>query len=119
MTRIAKRIALAVATIAAVVTAAPLFVGVNPAKAENLKMAQVGVDVQVGRDRDERVYRDRDRRDRDDRVYRDRDRRDSDVTVGFGPQGIVVGPRNRCHTVTTTVERDDGRRVTRKERQCD
>ena len=110
MKRIAKRIALAVATIAAVVTAAPLFVGVNPAKAENLKMAQVGVDVQVGRDRDERVYRDRDRRD---------DRRDSDVTVGFGPRGIVVGPRNRCHTVTTTVERDDGRRVTRKERQCD
>ena len=110
MKRIAKRIALAVATIAAVVTAAPLFVGVNPAKAENLKMAQVGLDVQVGRDRDERVYRDRDR---------DRDRRDSDVTVGFGPRGIVVGPRNRCHTVTTTVERDDGRRVTRRERQCD
>jgi hypothetical protein len=107
-----KRIALVVATIAAVVTAAPLFVGVNPAKAENLKMAQVGLDVQVGRDRDERVYRDRDRRDRDVR-------RDSDVTVGLGPGGIVVGPRNRCRTVTTTVERDDGRRVTRKERQCD
>jgi hypothetical protein len=105
-----KRIALALATGAAVLTAAPLFVGVNPAKAENLKMAQVGLDVQVGRDRDQRVYRDRDRRD---------DRRDSDVTVGLCPRGIVVGPRNRCHTVTTTVERDDGRRVTRKERQCD
>src|SRR5258708_23420850 len=98
MTRIAKRIALAVATIAAVVTAAPLFVGVNPAKAENLKMAQVGVDVQVGRDRDERVYRDRDR---------DRDRRDSDLTFGFGPPGIAVGPPHRGPTASTTVHSGD------------
>jgi hypothetical protein len=86
--------------------AAPLFVGSIPAKAENLKVAQAGVDVQIGRDRDERSRR-------------DRRREDGDLTVGFGPRGVVVGPRQRCHTVTTTVERDDGREVTRRERRCD
>jgi hypothetical protein len=105
-----KRIALAVATISAVVTVAPLFIGSIPAKAENLKMAQVGVDVQVGRDRDDRIDRDRSER---------RDRRDRDLAVGVGPGGITVGPRHHCRTVTTTVDRDDGRRVTRRERQCD
>ena len=79
-----------------------LQLSVVPAKAESLKLAQV--DVQIGRDRDDRVYR---------------DRRDSGVTVGVGPQGITVGPRARCRTVTTTVDRDDGRRVTRTERRCD
>ena len=68
-------------------------------------MAQV--EIQVGRDRDVREERSH------------RDRRDSGATVGVGPGGIVVGPRERCRTVTTTVERDDGRRVTRKERVCD
>ena len=97
------KIALAISAAAVVLTAAPLFVGAIPAKAQSLKMAQ-GVDVQVGRDRD-----DRDRRRRND----------SDVTVGVGPGGVTVGPRQRCRTVTTTVERDDGRMITRKERRCD
>ena len=41
------------------------------------------------------------------------------ATVGVGPGGIVVGPREHCRMVTTTVERDDGRKVTRRERVCD
>jgi hypothetical protein len=106
-----KRIALAAATAAIIFTAGSSFGGVIPAKAENLKIAQV--EIQVGRDRDV----DRDRDVRDERSHRDR--RDSGATVGVGPGGITVGPRERCRTVTTTVERDDGRRVTRKERVCD
>src|SRR6266446_5067368 len=70
-----------------------------------VKMAQ-GVDVQIGRDRD-------------DRYYRDRRRYDSDTTVGVGPGGVTIGPRQRCRMETTTIERDDGRRITRKERRCD
>jgi hypothetical protein len=100
-----KTIALAVATAAVILTAASPLGGVTPAQAENLKMAQV--DIQVGRDRDVR----------EDRYYRDR--RDSGTTVGVGPGGVVIGPRDHCRTVTTTVDRDDGRRVTRKERVCD
>jgi Ni/Co efflux regulator RcnB len=98
-------IVLVVATAAAVSTAAPLLGGAISANAGSLQIAQ-GVDVQVGRDRD---------RDRDEH----RDRRDSGVTVGVGPGGVRLGPRERCRTVTTTVQRDDGRTVTRKERQCD
>jgi hypothetical protein len=100
------KIAVSVAAAAAVLMTAPLLVGAIPAKAENLKMAQA-VDVQVGRDRD------------DDRDHRRRN--DSDVTVGVGPGGVTVGPRQRqnCRTVTTTVERGDGRMITRKERRCD
>jgi hypothetical protein len=30
-----------------------------------------------------------------------------------------AAPRQRCRMVTTTVEWDDGRRITRKERRCD
>jgi hypothetical protein len=61
-----------------------------------------------------------DRAGRDDRYDRDRRRRYySDTTVGVGPRGVTVGPRQRCRMVTTTVERDDGRRITRKERHCD
>jgi hypothetical protein len=97
------KIALAVAAAAAVLTTAP---PVTPAKAQGVKMAQ-GVDVQIGRDRDDRYYRDRGRR------Y------DSDTTVGLGPGGVTIGPRQHCRMVTTTVERDDGRTVTRKERRCD
>jgi hypothetical protein len=93
------KIALAVAAAAAVLTTAPL---VTPAKAQGVKMAQ-GVDVQIGRDRDDR----------------DRRRYDSDATVGVGPGGITIGPRQRCRMVTTTIERDDGRRITRRERRCD
>jgi hypothetical protein len=94
------KITLAVMAAATVLTTTPLII---PANAEGLKMAQ-GVDVQIGRDRD--------------RDYRyDRERRD--VTVGVGPGGVSVGPRERCRTVTTTVEREDGRMVTRKERRCE
>ena len=98
------KIALAVAAAAAVLTTAPL---VTPAKAQGVKMAQQGVDVQIGRDRDDRYDRDRGRR------Y------DSDATVGVGPGGVTIGPRQRCRTETTTIERDDGRRITRRERRCD
>ena len=79
---------------------------VTPANAHGVKIAQGG-DVQIGRDRDDRYDRDRRRR-----YY-------SDTTVGVGPRGVTVGPRQRCRIVTTTVERDDGRRITRKERRCD
>jgi hypothetical protein len=98
------KIAFAVAAAAAVLTTAPL---VTPAKAQGIKMAQ-GVDVQVGRDRDDRY--DRDRR---------RGRYDSDTTVGLGPGGVTIGPRQHCRMETTTIERDDGRRITRRERRCD
>jgi hypothetical protein len=100
------KISLAVAIAAAVLTPAPLLVGTFPAEAQNLKMAQ-GVDVQIGRDRDDRYDRDR------------RRRYDSDTTVGVGPGGVTVGPRQRCRMETTTIERDDGRRITRRERRCD
>jgi hypothetical protein len=96
------KIALAVAAAAAVLTTAPL---VTPVKAQGVKMAQ-GVDVQIGRDRD-------------DRYNRDRRRNDSDTTVGIGPGGVTIGPRERCRMVTTTIEQDDGRRITRQERRCD
>ena len=76
------KIGFAVAAAAAVLMTAPSLVSTTPAKAQTLKMAH-GVDVQLGRDRD-----DRDRRRRND----------SDVT---------------------TVDRDDGRTITRKERRCD
>ncbi len=94
------KIAFAVAIAAAGLMSAPLLVGTIPAGAQNLKMAQ-GVDVQIGRDRD-----------------RSR-RNDSDVTVGVGSGGVTVGPRQNCRMVTTTVERSDGRSITRKERRCD
>jgi hypothetical protein len=97
------KIAFAMAAAAAVLTTAPL---VTPAKAQGVKIAQ-GVDVQIGRDRGDRY--DRDRR----RQY------DSDTTVGVGPGGVTVGPRQRCRTVTTTIEGDDGRMIRRKERRCD
>jgi hypothetical protein len=98
------KIALAVAAAAAVLTTAPL---VTLAKAQSVKMAQV--DVQTGLHLD----------DRDDRSYRDRRGYDSNATVGVGPGGVTIGPRQRCHMETTTIERDDGRRITRRERRCD
>ena len=97
------KIAFAVAAAAAVLTTAPL---VTPAKAQGVKVAQ-GVDVQIGRDRDDRY--DRDRR----RGY------DSDTTVGLGPGGVTIGRRQHCRMETTTIERDDGRTITRRERRCD
>jgi hypothetical protein len=93
------KIAFIVAAAVAVLTNAPLAL---PADAQNLKMAQ-GVDIQVGRDRYDRYDR----------------RRDSDVTVGVGPGGVTIGPRQRCRMVTTRIERDDGRTITRRERRCD
>jgi hypothetical protein len=94
------KVAFAAAIAAAALTPAPPLLGTSPAEAQNLEIAQV--DVQIGRDRD----------------YRDR-RRDQDVTVGVGPGGITVGPRRNCRMVTTTIERSDGRMITRKERRCD
>jgi len=96
------KIAFVLAAAAAVLTTAP---PATPANAQELKMAQ-GVDVQIGRDR----Y------DRSDRY--DRDRRRDDATVGIGPGGMTIGPRQRCRMVTTTVERGD-RTITRRERRCD
>jgi hypothetical protein len=97
------KIVFALAAAGAVLMTGPLLGGSVPAKAQELKMAQV--DLRIGRDRD-----------RDD-YYRDR--RDRDVTVGIGPGGVTVGPRRNCRMVTTTVERDDGRMITRRERRCD
>ena len=94
--------AVAAAAAMLMLTTAPL---ATPANAQGVKMAQV--DVQIGRDRGDRYDRDR------------RGRYDSDTTVGVGPGGVTVGPRQRCRMVTTTVEGDDGRRITRRERRCD
>jgi hypothetical protein len=93
------KIAVSVAAAAAVLMNALL---ATPAKA--VKMAQ-GVDVQVRRDRDDYRY--------------DRDRRyDRETTVGIGPGGVTIDPRQRCRVETTTIERD-GRWITREERRCD
>ena len=97
--------ALAVSAAAALLTTAPI---VTPAKA--VKVAQ-GVDVQIGRDRDDRY-------DGDDRQRFDRQHFDSDTTVGIGPGGVTIGPRERCRIETTTNERD-GRWLSREERRCD
>jgi hypothetical protein len=94
--------AVAAAAAMLMLTTAPL---ATPANAQGVKMAQV--DVQIGRDRDDRYDRDR------------RGRYESDTTVGVSPGGVTVGPRQRCRMVTTTVEGDDGRRITRRERRCD
>ena len=97
------KIALAVLAAAAVLTA-PLVI---PAKAQAVKMTQV--DMQTGRHLD----------DRDPDYYRERRGYDSNATVGVGPGGVTIGPRQRCRMETTTIERDDGRRITRRERVCD
>jgi hypothetical protein len=89
---------------AGVLTTAPL---VTPVKAQGVKMAQV--DMQTGRHYEDRGGRD----------YRDRRRDDSNATVGVGPGGVTIGPRQRCRMETTMIERDDGRRITRRERVCD
>ena len=97
--------ALAVSAAAALLTTAPI---VTPAKA--VKVAH-GVDVQIGRDRDDRYHG-------DDRQRFDRQHFDSDTTVGIGPGGVTIGPRERCRIETTTNERD-GRWLSREERRCD
>ena len=91
------------AAAAAVLTTSP---PATPAKAQDLKMAQ-GFDIQIGRDRSDRY-----------RYDYDRDRRRNDATVGIGPGGVTIGPRQRCRMVTTTIERGD-RTITRRERRCD
>ena len=96
------KIAFVLAAAAAVLMTAPPFGGTMPAAAQDLKMAQ-GVDIQVGRDRDQRNHRSR----------------DSDATIGIGPGGITIGPRRDCPMVTTRIERPDGRTITRRERRCD
>ena len=98
------KITLAVAAAAAVLTIAQL---ATPAKAQGVKLAQV--DMQTGRHLD----------DRDDRYYRDLRGYNSDTTVGVGPSGVTIGSGQRCRTVTTTVQGDDGRNIRRKERRCD
>ena len=75
------KIALTAALAAAVLLPGPLLVGSVPAKEQNLKKAQV--DVQLGRDRDDSY----------------RHRRDSDATIGIGPGGVTVGPRRNCRMV--------------------
>ena len=95
------KIALVVA--AGVLMTAPL---VTPAKAEGVKMAQI--DMQTGRHYE----------DRDPGYYRERRGYDSNATVGVRPGGVTIGPRQRCRMETTTIERDDGRRITRRERVC-
>ncbi|HLZ00694.1 MAG TPA: hypothetical protein VKR55_00935 [Bradyrhizobium sp.] len=99
------KIVVGVPVVAAVLMTAPL---ITPTKAQGVKLAQ-GVDVQVGRDRNYRSDYDRDHR----RRY------DSGTTVGIGPGGVRIGPREHCRTVTTTTERDDGRMITHRERRCD
>jgi hypothetical protein len=76
---------------------------VIPAKAEGVKMAQV--DMQTGLHLDDPAHYSRDHR-----------RYDSNATVGVGPGG--VGPRQTCRVETTTIKRDDGRRIKRRERVC-
>jgi hypothetical protein len=93
------KIAFVLAAATAVLTTAP---PATPAKAQELKMAQ-GVDVRIGRDRYDRY---------------DRDRGRDGATVGIGPGGVTIGPRQRCRMVTTTIERGD-RTITRRERRCD
>ena len=101
-----KTTLVAVALAAAVSTAAWAGSATVSAEPGGFQIAQ-DVDVQVGRDRD----RDRDR-------ARDEHRDQRDLSVGIGPGGVRIGPRDHCRTVTTTVERD-GRSITRRERQCD
>ena len=87
---------------AAVLTTAPL---VTPAKAQGVKLAQV--DMQTGLHIDDPAHYSGNRR-----------RYDSSATVGVGPGGVTIGPRQRCRMEATTIKRDDGRRITRRERVC-
>jgi hypothetical protein len=87
---------------AAALTAAPL---VTPARAQVVKMAQV--DMRTGLHIDDPAHYSKDHR-----------RYDSNATVGVGPGGVTSDPRQSCRVVTTTTKRDDGRRITRRERVC-
>ena len=93
--------------IALLVAAAALMavVLVIPAKAEGVKMAQV--DMRTGLHIDDPAHYSRDHR-----------RYDPNATIGVGPGGVTNGPRQNCRVETTTTKRDDGRRITRRERVC-
>jgi hypothetical protein len=78
---------------------------ITPAKSQGVKMAQV--DMQTGLHLDDPAHYSRDRR-----------RFDSNATVGIGPGSATIGPRQRCRMETTTIKRDDGRRIARRERTC-
>jgi hypothetical protein len=87
---------------AAALTALPLVI---PAKAEDVKMAQV--DRRTGLHIDDPAHYSSDHR-----------RYDSNATVGIRPGGVANGPRQSCRVVTTTIKRDDGRSIMRRERVC-
>jgi hypothetical protein len=97
------KITLSVAAATVMLTTAPL---ITPTKAQGIKMAQV--DMQTGLHIDDPANYSRDRR-----------RYDSNATVGVGPGGVTIGPRQRGRMETNTMKRDDGRRITRRERRCD
>ena len=78
---------------------------VNPSRAEGVRMAQV--DMRTGLHIDDPAHYGADHR-----------RYDSNAAVGVGPGGVTNGPGQSCRMVTTTIKRDDGRRITRRERVC-
>jgi hypothetical protein len=91
-----KTMVLALATAAAVLTAAPLLAGT--AKADPTRLAQADIDVRVGGPRGPGVVIDEPRR----------------------RHGVVVETEGRAHCRTVTVrEWHHGVRVSRTERQCD
>jgi hypothetical protein len=83
------KITLAVAAAAIILTGTPSAVVSSPVQSETLKLAEVD----IGRGKQ----------------------------IEVGPGGVTVGPKKkqRCRTVTTTIERDDGRKVKKTERRCD
>jgi hypothetical protein len=95
-----KRMTCAMAAMA-MIGSVPLLVVAVPANGENLKVAQVDLQVGPGRDRDQ---------------YRYGRERDRDVMIGIGPRGARA---QQCRTVTTHIRRSDGREITRRERRCD
>ena len=86
---------IAFSVVAVALTAVSL---VNPAKAEGVRMAQV--DMRTGLHIDDPANYSKDHR-----------QYDSNTTVGAGPGGVVNGTRQSCRVVTTTIKRDDGRKV--------
>ena len=90
-----KNALLAIATAAAVLTAAPLLAGT--AKADSVRLAQADVDVRIGGRGGPGVVVGTPRRHRD---------------------VVVTDGRSHCRTVTVREWRH-GARVTRTERQCD
>jgi hypothetical protein len=92
-----KTMVLAIATAAAVLTAAPLLAGT--AKADPTRLAQADIDVRIGGPRGPGVVIDEPRRHR---------------------RGVVVETEGRAHCRSvTTREWRNGVRVSRTERRCD